>query len=175
MRDYQIRKAKNDDIAKLGDIEHAAAQVFTGVGLQWLADGDNVKVDELFDTCNAGTLWVAVGGDDEPMGFLAGHVLEEFLYIAEISVAPNCQRKGLSRALILAAEGFAVEKKLHGLSLTTYTHLSWNAPYYRKLGFVVVESDAVGPRLLEKLAVEIASGHDPSHRCVMQKFFRHCC
>jgi hypothetical protein len=48
----------------------------------------------------------------------------------------------------------------------------WNAPYYARLGFRVVEPAALTPALVELLAVEAAHGLDPAQRVVMRRITR---
>jgi hypothetical protein len=51
--------------------------------------------------------------------------------------------------------------------LTTYRDLSWNGPFYARLGFVEVDPQQAGPGHVEKLREEAEAGHDPARRCVM--------
>lgn len=52
---------------------------------------------------------------------------------------------------------------LRAVTLTTFKHVPWNAPFYRRLGFAI----HVDPRLETILADEYAHGFEPGSRCAM--------
>ncbi|QRM27546.1 GNAT family N-acetyltransferase [Microvirga sp. VF16] len=162
-----IRPARRDDLEKLGPIERSAASVFRGVGLAWLADGDTMDPAVLMVLCREGTLWVAVDGRDEPVGFLAGHALDELFHIAEVSVARSHQRQGIGARLVEAAMFHGRRQGFGAVTLTTYRDLSWNGPSYARLGFVEIDVDEAGPGHRAKLEDEAKAGHDPARRCLM--------
>jgi GNAT superfamily N-acetyltransferase len=162
-----IRPARPNDLSKLGAVERSAASVFRGVGLAWLADGDTMDPGVLASLCRDETLWVAVDGRDEPVGFLAGHELDGHFYIAEVSVAASHQRQGIGVRLVEAAVWHGRRLGLGAITLTTYRDLSWNGPFYARLGFVEISADEVGAGHREKLREEAEAGHDPTRRCIM--------
>ena len=164
---YSIRLARPDDLDRLGPVERSAASVFRDVGLGWLADGDTMDPGVLAALCRNGTLWVAVDGRDEPVGFLAGHALDGSFHIAEVSVGLSHQRRGLGIRLIEAAIDHGRRMAFGAVTLTTYRDLSWNGPFYARLGFVEVDPDEAGPGHRRKLSEEAEAGHDPARRCVM--------
>jgi hypothetical protein len=53
------------------------------------------------------------------------------------------------------------------VSLTTDRTLPWNAPFYARLGFELVEGDDVPPDVQVRLAGQVAAGFDPAQRCAM--------
>ncbi|MBA1156988.1 GNAT family N-acetyltransferase [Microvirga mediterraneensis] len=164
---FSIRLARSGDLDRLGPVERSAASVFRDVGLVWLADGDTMDPGVLADLCRSGTLWVAADERDEPVGFLAGHELDGSFYIAEVSVAGSHQRRGIGIRLVEAAINHGRRLGFGAITLTTYRDLSWNGPFYARLGFAEVDPDEVGPRHREKLREEAEAGHDPARRCVM--------
>ncbi|MGO4524713.1 GNAT family N-acetyltransferase [Microvirga sp. 2MCAF35] len=165
--DFTIRLARPDDLDWLGAVERSAASVFRNSGPAWLADGDTMDPGVLADLCRDGTLWVAADGNDEPVGFLAGHGLDGSFYIAEVSVTASHQRRGIGIRLVEAAIEHGRRLGFGAITLTTYRDLSWNGPFYARLGFVEVDPDEAGPRHREKLREEAEAGHDPSRRCIM--------
>jgi GNAT superfamily N-acetyltransferase len=164
-----IRVARPDDIPKLGPIEQSAASLFRTANLAWVADGETLPPASLADFCWDGSLWVAVTDDDEPVGFLAAHELDEALHIAEVSVTPSHQRQGIGAHLISTAIEYARETGFEVVTLTTYRDLAWNAPFYIKLGFIEINGQDAGPGHLRKVCDETNAGHDPSQRCVMAR------
>ncbi|WP_046861864.1 GNAT family N-acetyltransferase [Microvirga massiliensis] len=160
-----VRLARPDDLDKLAEIERSAASVFRDVGLAWVADGETMNRHVLEAACRDGTLWVAADSGGEPVGFLAAHALDGRLYIAEVSVARSHQRQGIGGALVAAAVGHARRSGFPAVTLTTYRDLSWNGPFYARLGFEEVDPDGTLPGHMRKVRAE--AGHDPSRRCLM--------
>ena len=117
--------------------------------------------------CRDGTLWVAVDDGDQPVGFLAAHELDGCFYIAEISVAESHQRQGIGAQLMDAAVLHARRAGFGAVSLTTYQDLSWNGPFYVRLGFTEIHPAEAGPEHRKKLQAEADAGHDPARRCIM--------
>jgi len=161
-----VRVACSDDLPKLAAIERSAASVFRDAGLAWIAEGDTMEAALLAALCRDRTLWVAVDGD-EPVGFLAGHNLDDGFYIAEVSVARSHQKRGIGAALIAAAVDHARTKGYPAVTLTTYRDLPGNAPFYARLGFEEIGPAEAGPAHARKLRDEAEAGHDPSRRCIM--------
>jgi GNAT superfamily N-acetyltransferase len=151
----------------LAAVERSAASIFRSVGLAWLADGDTMEVSVLAQRCQEGFLWVAADERNEPVGFLAAQELDGCFYIAEVSVAQSHQRQGLGARLIDTAVVHARHTGFGAITLTTYRDLSWNGPFYARLGFVEIDPAEAGPQHREKLQAEAESGHDPSRRCLM--------
>jgi GNAT superfamily N-acetyltransferase len=164
-----IRAACPEDIPKLAPIERSAASSFREANLAWVADGETLPPASLADFCRNGSLWVAVTDDDEPVGFLAAHELDKAFYIAEVSVTTSHQRQGIGAHLVSTAMEYARAAGFRVVTLTTYRDLSWNGPFYTKLGFSEINAEDAGPGHLRKVCEEAKAGHDPSRRCVMAK------
>lgn len=87
-------------------------------------------------------------------------------YIAEVDVAITHQRQGIGRRLMQAAIDCARGEGLANLTLTTRLDIPWNAPFYRSLGFVVLDEHALPPHLAATRANETAGGLQ--NRCGMR-------
>jgi GNAT superfamily N-acetyltransferase len=164
-----IRAACPEDIPKLAPIERSASSVFREANLAWVAEGETLPPAALAVFCRDGSLWVAVTDDDEPVGFLAAHELDEAFFIAEVSVALSHQRRGIGAHLISTTIEYARAAGFRVVTLTTYRDLAWNGPFYIKLGFSEINAEDAGPGHLRKVSEEAKAGHDPARRCVMAK------
>lgn len=51
---------------------------------------------------------------------------------------PEHARRGLGRTLLDTAAAWAEQRGLAALTLTTYSDVPWNAPYYERLGFQIM-------------------------------------
>ena len=132
-----IRRARPDELELLLDIEREAGRAFHDVGMPEIARDDPGTVEDV-----AGA-WVAVDEADRPVAYLVSTVVDGCAHVEQVSVAPSHARRGLGAALIdhLAAETGTP------LTLTTFRDVPWNAPYYERLGFTVVEPADQGPEL----------------------------
>jgi len=83
-------------------------------------------------------------------------------------VDPAHGRRGLGRALLEAVLGWAGDAGYHGVTLTTFRDVSWNAPYYERMGFRALEADEIGPGLAEIMREEATRGLDPATRVAMR-------
>jgi GNAT superfamily N-acetyltransferase len=99
--------------------------------------------------------WLLVAGDP-PVGFahvleLAGEGPATHAHLEQLAVHPDAQRRGTGTALVRAAMERAREAGHDRLTLCTFARVPWNAPFYRRLGFAVVDRPAgVLARLRER-------------------------
>ncbi|WP_103733738.1 GNAT family N-acetyltransferase [Pseudomonas sp. GZJR-8] len=159
-----IRLARTQDAGLLPAIEHCAAQAFRAIeGLAWLADAASIGVECHRQWIALSTCWVVVDHHDQPQGFLSAERFGDDLHIHEVSVVRPLQGQGWGRRLVETAMNHARAQQLHAVTLTTFVHVPWNAPFYRRLGFAT-HSD---PRLETILADEYGHGFEPGSRCAM--------
>ncbi|THJ68477.1 GNAT family N-acetyltransferase [Arthrobacter echini] len=67
--------------------------------------------------------------------------VDDAAHIEQVSVHPDHAGQGRGRELIETAARWAGQRGLAALTLTTFAHVPWNAPYYARLGFTVVPPD----------------------------------
>ncbi len=169
--EVKIRPTKKSDIKALQAVEISASKAFLSIeGLAAFADDNCATKEQHLSAIEPETSWLAETGDGKPVGFLAAIPEEGTLHIYEISVHLDYQKRGIGRSLMAHAEEHAKSLGLAGMTLTTYRHVPWNAPFYEELGFCILTPEAYGPRLAGILAEEISSGVPvPEHRCAMRK------
>lgn len=163
-----IRLARRADLPLLPAIERAAATLFHGTHMDFAA-GDAVNAPATFAAAHRrDLLWVAEA-DGELAGFMIAEPTQSGLYLREMAVAPFAQRRGLGAALLLASCAAAAPRRLAAVWLTTDRVLPWNAPFYARHGFAIVEGNAVPPDLRQRLQGQAAAGFDPAMRCAMTR------
>ncbi|WP_227107567.1 GNAT family N-acetyltransferase [Chromobacterium rhizoryzae] len=162
----RIRPAAPADFARLAEIERAAAARFDPQDLPPALAGDTLPRDELAAACAAGLLWAAADADGVH-GFLLARRHDDSLHLQEMDVCPKHQGRGLGSALIAHAETAARRLGLRRLTLTTFEHPAWNAPYYHKRGFLTLDPADSLPFLLALLRAE--AEHGLRRRVAMQK------
>ncbi|WP_037361245.1 GNAT family N-acetyltransferase [Amycolatopsis orientalis] len=163
-----IRLAAPADLSVLPGLERAAGEPFRAVGMAEIADDAPPSVEDLAAFQSAGRCWV---WDDD--GTIAAYVLAEevdgFGHVEQVSLLPSHARRGIGRALIETVDGWAAERGLPGLTLTTFAEVPWNAPYYERLGFRVLADEEQGPDLRQIRRAEIARGLDRWPRVAMMR------
>lgn len=168
---FTIRKTTAADAEKLQAVERSAGQAFRNIPeLAWIADDDPQTVALHLELIANGVSWVAVpkDGDDKPVGFLNGQLLDGFLHIWETSVCQKCQGQGIGKQLIQTAVDHATERRYRGLTLTTFLDVPWNDGFYKARGFSILERDAVSPPLTKILNDEARDGLPRERRCAMK-------
>lgn len=164
-----IRAAREADVPALREIERAAGALFRTVGMDAVAEDEPLPSSELSGYVAAGRAWVAVDDTDRPIGYLLVATVDDAAHIEQLSVDPEHGRLGWGRALIDTARQWACDNGLRRLTLTTFTEVAWNAPYYRRLGFTVVPQQELGAGLREIRRRERQLGLDRWPRCVLQR------
>jgi GNAT superfamily N-acetyltransferase len=161
-----IRLATERDAALLPGIEASAGELFRTIAdLAWIADEPIGTPGDFLGFIAAGTVWVAVDAQSGLVGELRGEITGDVLHIAELAVARNFQQRGVGRRLLDVAADAARKQGLRAVTLTTFRHVAWNAPFYARYGFVELPGGELDDRLRETLGVEERRGLP--NRCAM--------
>jgi GNAT superfamily N-acetyltransferase len=146
-----------------------AGLVFRDIGMPEVAEFEPRSVEELEESRQAGGLWVAAGEDDAPASFLMTIPVDGCLHVEQLSVDMGSARRGLGRTLLEHAARRAAADGLPALTLTTFTHVPWNAPYYARLGFRTLDDAEVTPGLRAIRQREAEIGLDRWPRVCMRR------
>ena len=163
-----VRPATFHDVAALPAIERAAGQRFREIpALAWLADSPAISAERHLACIEQGMSWLALVGD-KPVGFILAEIHPTSLFIVELSVHLDWQRKGVGRQLIACAVEQARKLGLTSLTLTTFRDVPWNAPFYTRLGFAMLDELTLPAGLAAKREQETRHGLPPESRCAMR-------
>jgi GNAT superfamily N-acetyltransferase len=165
----RIRAAEPGELSALQDIERAAGQLFREIGMPEIAEDEPLSLDELAGYQRAGRAWVAADGAEPPVAYLLTDLVDGAVHIEQVSVHPGSARRRLGRSLI---EHVAVLAKADGvcaLTLTTFTRVPWNAPYYLRCGFRYLDDAELTQGLREIRRDEVAQGLDRWPRVCMRR------
>ncbi|MFE7895823.1 GNAT family N-acetyltransferase [Streptomyces sp. NPDC057412] len=165
----RIRPVLPGELGALQEIERAAGEVFRGVGMAEIADDEPFPPAVLEAYRRAGRAWVGCDRADRPVAYLVAEPVDGWLHVEQVSVHPDAARRGVGRALLAYAGERAREEGLSGLTLTTFTQVPWNAPYYERLGFRVVPENRLTPGLRAIRAREAELGLDRWPRVCMRR------
>ncbi|MFD0267484.1 GNAT family N-acetyltransferase [Streptomyces sp. NPDC127106] len=164
-----IRTVRLDELPLLRDIERAAGQCFRDIGMPEIADDEPLPLGELARYRHAGLAWVTADAADSPVAYLIADRVEGSLHVEQVSVHPHSARRGIGRSLLDHLADHAASVQAPALTLTTFTQVPWNAPYYTRCGFRVLDDAALTPGLREIRAREAAHGLDRWPRACMRR------
>lgn len=164
-----IRLAEPADLQHLPELEVAAGAAFRDVGMDAVADDDPPPLSMFESHLAQGRLWVWGERHRPPAAYCLVDVVDGTAHIEQISVHPNHARRGIGAALIDHLDEWARDRGLPEVTLTTFRDVPWNAPYYARLGFAVVDDADLGPGLRAIRAVEAELGLDHWPRVVMTR------
>jgi GNAT superfamily N-acetyltransferase len=134
-----------------------------------IADDSPLPVAELARYQQAGTAWVTVNATDAPIAYLIAEVIDGNLHIEQVSVHPQHARHARGRHLIDHAAQHARAHGIPALTLTTFTHVPWNAPYYTRIGFHTLTPEELTPGLRAIRRQEAVHGLDKWPRVCMRR------
>ena len=165
---FHIRKTFPSDILQLMQIEHSANQAFAQIPqLKWLAESAVMSSDQHLDLIQNHNAFVAMNAKNQAVGFLYAEKQAQDLYIIELDVAAEYQQQGIGRQLMIHVIDFARQQGFQAVTLTTFTDVAWNRPFYEKLGFKRLNPQNLKPYLKQKIAHEIEQGFIHESRCAM--------
>jgi GNAT superfamily N-acetyltransferase len=165
----EIREAGAAELAVLQDIDVATGQMFRDIGMPEVAEYDPWPLPDLEHSRAAGLLWVIPGEAGEPVAFLIWSQVDGCLHVEQLSVEMGSARRGLGRALLEHAAQRAASDGMPALTLTTFEHVPWNAPYYARLGFRILADAEVTPGLRAIRLREAEIGLDRWPRVCMRR------
>lgn len=156
----EVRPARRDELDAVTEIEGEADQQFVPLfgPLDWRPTPGTWRIGV------PGFLLVA---GDPIVGFAHVMELEGIAHLEQLAVRPSQQRRGAGTALVQAARAEAARRGYDVISLCTYADVSWNAPFYARLGFEeLTELAPVHRRMREK---EVGMGLDRHGRRVVMR------
>jgi GNAT superfamily N-acetyltransferase len=166
---YSLRHALPRDFDDLVRIDDDACSLYVTVGLSFdhLANHPFAAAERARwrKAVNAGLAYVAVGDDSgDVLAFATLGFVDGAPYMDQLSVRRSAMRRGLGGTLIERAVAWSGQQPLW---LTTYAHVSWNAPFYERHGFARVPEQAHGPELRAVLDEQRAALPAPEQRIAM--------
>ncbi|MEW1748060.1 GNAT family N-acetyltransferase [Streptomyces angustmyceticus] len=185
-----IRTPALADLPALRTIERAAGEAFRDLGMTAIADDEPPSFAELTAYLRTGRALAAYeepgstptavtrsgtgagtgagpgSWTGRPIGYLLWNPVDGCTHIEQVSVHPQHAHRRIGQALIDHAErsGGAAP-----LTLTTFTDVPWNAPYYARLGFRILTDAALTPGLRAIRTHEASLGLDRWPRVCMRR------
>jgi len=164
---WSVRPARADELPALAEIERVAGARFATIPEVAALPEVLMPAGALDDALGRGQVWVAVAADGAPVGFAYADLLDGGVHLEELDVLPASGRRGIGQALVAAVVADARARGAAAVTLTTFRDVPWNAPWYARLGFRIVEPEALPPGLAAVIAHEDARGLPRSLRVAM--------
>jgi ribosomal protein S18 acetylase RimI-like enzyme len=165
----RIRAAHVAELPALQAIEQAAGLMFCDIGMPEIAQYDPWPLPVMAARQDGGQIWVVASDNDVPVAYLMAGLVDGCLQIEQVTVSPGSARRGLGRALLDHAANRAAADGLPALTLTTFAYVPWNAPYYARCGFRVLDDAEITPGLQAIREREAAMGLDRWPRVCMRR------
>ena len=164
---YHIRLARRDELKRINDIEDAASVLFADTKYAIEGELESLPINFLQQQLSEKRLWVAADAHDTPVGFALVILLDGNAHLHELSVHPEHGRQGLGTRLVRQVLSWAQQGGFPAVTLSTFRDIPWNAPFYRKLGFVEMAEAEFGPGLREIRQGEADTGLPMDDRLLM--------
>lgn len=147
--EYAIVSAAPEHLPYLLSIEEAAGELFPMDDQPEPLRSINRPPEDFVKGLNNGLLWVVVDIANISVAFLLASIIDGCIHITEFDVHSDYGKRGIGTKLIDHVLAAAKEKGFPSVTLTTFEHLPWNAPFYRKRGFEVIGVDQIGDELAQ--------------------------
>ena len=167
MSDIVIRKALQSEIPLLQDVQLDAGELFRSAGMDDVADHPPEDAAILADAINADMIWVACQPDGTPIGMAHVTDLDGVAYLQEIAMRASHGRRGTGASLLRAVMAELRGCGYRRMTLSTFSHLAWNRPFYEKLGFKVIPKAAWDDSFHDIRRGEVDAGLDIDMRVFM--------
>ena len=168
MTGISIKLAGSEHLSAIPAIELAASAMFPEADLPAEIRYLVTENEFLNEAQSEARLWVALDDDRTPVGFAMADIVDGGAHLDEMDVMPEFARQGIGTRLMHTLVDWARSSDYPALTLVTFRHVPWNAPFYEKLGFVAMESSEVGRDLRLLLAEEREAGIDVRNRVCMK-------
>lgn len=166
-----IRPGHASEVVALQDIEVRSGELFREIGMDDIADAPPAET-ALFNRSLQQELLYVAERDRTPAGFALMLDHGDSCHLQQLSVDPMFARQGIGARLVEEAAAVAADRGYARMTLSTFSNVAWNGPFYMKLGFAVLPPDQLSADLHACRSAEEAAGLDMSRRVMMVKPLR---
>lgn len=167
--EVRLRRARLDEVEQVRDVERRSSSRFLATERAALADDEPTAASTLRLRVAEGGLWVAEGEGGSPIAFVMFREVEGCAYVEQIDVLPEHAGRRVGAALLDQVAAEAEARGWSALLLSTFKDVPWNAPYYRRLGFVDLDDATLSAELRQIRAEHEARGLDETARVFMRR------
>lgn len=164
---YMIELAVENDLCAIPAIEQAAAAIFSEDDLPPEIRFLVTDKETLIDAQSEKRLWMALDDNEIAVGFALARVIDGYAHLDEMDVHPDHGRRGVGSQLLDTVISWARAGGFPGITLITFRHLPWNAPFYERHGFVQIDDQDTSSGLRDLICEEAEAGLEPRNRVAM--------
>jgi GNAT superfamily N-acetyltransferase len=164
---YTIRSARVEELTLLAHIEQSAAIRFLDTPYAFLVDAKLLPLDFMQQRFQVGQVWVVADRRDVVIGYAVTREVDDTLYLQEIDIEPKHGQKGLGYSLVDTVRSWAKLSGYSVMSLSTFRDIPWNAPFYSKLGFRILDESELTAGFQQIRLQEREAGLPISQRVIM--------
>ena len=168
MTEINIKLAGSEHLSAIPAIELAASAMFAEADLPAAVRYLVIENELLQEAQSDARLWVALTDERTPVGFAMAGIIDGGAHLDEMDVMPDFGRQGIGTHLVRTIIDWARSDNYLDLTLITFRHLPWNAPFYEKMGFEAMKSSELGEELATLLQAESEAGIDVHKRVCMK-------
>lgn len=155
--DFHVRPAREQEIALAVAIDDDAGSLYDEVGLPMDFNESHpfarAEIERWTEAARLQRLLFACTSSGVPVGFAVLDFVDGKPHLDQLSVRRAFMKRGIGKTLVDRAKAWSV--RAGELWITTYSDIvPWNAPWYRRLGFVAMKDEDAGPELQERIAAE---------------------
>ena len=147
-RSYSIEVAAPGDFDDIVRIDDDATELYAEAGLELVLGASHpfsrAERARWLRSAELGRLFLAMNAEGVRVGFAALDVLDDAAYLDQLSVRQSAMRRGAGGFLLEHALAWAERSGHAAIWLTTYGHLPWNVPFYRRHHFELVDESRCG-------------------------------
>ncbi len=166
-QDYTIELAAAVHVRAIPGIEQAAAAMFSEIDLPPDIRYLVTDMETLVEAQRQRRLWAALDDKRTLVGFALARVVGRFAHLEELGVHPEHARQGIGSRLLDTVTTWARDGGYPGITLITFRHLPWNAPFYERHGFVQLDERRNSGDIRNILREEAEAGLEPRNRVAM--------
>ena len=162
-----IRSGRPDELSALATV--AADAALTRPKTDFCDREGCIPLARLAASHAEGLLWTAVDGANRPVGVLAATIADDALHVVMLAAARAHQRRGVGRSLMEQAISHGRWAFFSAVTLMADPEAPSGAPFYRRLGFVALRPEGLGPDLAAFLRADRIAVGSPTERIAMAK------
>lgn len=166
---YHFTDYDPDHAWRLHEIDRLGTRAIAEHGFPSLSREKMPSIEWYRDWLAGHIVFVAADTLGRPVGFTVAAESFGVYYLHMLSVDPAHGRRGIGAALLEANVSRARWAYHNAMALSTFRAVPFNAPFYRRHGFVEADLDAVDPELRSQFMQEVPKDILPSTRCLMMR------
>jgi GNAT superfamily N-acetyltransferase len=168
LTEISIKLAGSEHLSAIPAIELAASAMFPEADLPLEVRYLVIENELLQEAQSDARLWVALTDERTPVGFAMAGIIDGGAHLDEMDVMPDFGRQGVGTRLVRTIIDWARLGDYPVLTLITFRHLPWNAPFYERMGFEAMATSELGEELAKLLQEEGDAGIDVHKRVCMK-------